>query len=174
MLPSISVALVFLLAVTVSAQSEQPTAKHEVLDCKGPQHRELDFWIGEWDVAHRADGKKAGTSKVEALLDGCVILENWSGVDGFNGKSFNLYDRRMKRWIQKWVDSRGQLLEFEGEYREGRMELRGEQGGETGEPVQLKMTFVRLPDGRVQQLWEQSTDGGRKWHLQFDGIYTRR
>jgi len=31
-----------------------------------------------------------------------------------------------------------------------------------------------LPDGRVRQFFEQSTDGGETWTTWFEGFYTRK
>jgi hypothetical protein len=56
----------------------------------------LDFWISDWEVTDQTTGKKAGTSRIEKLLDGCVIHESWTGVDQYRGNSFNLYNRSKK------------------------------------------------------------------------------
>src|SRR5262245_30372918 len=46
---------------------------------KGPHAREFDFWLGEWEVRN-PKGRVVGHSRIEAILGGCVILEDWSGV----------------------------------------------------------------------------------------------
>src|SRR6185295_12983591 len=69
-------------------------------DVKG---RALDFWVGDWTVTN-ADGSKAGENRVERMLDGCAIMENWHGVDaGDDGKSLFTYDARRRIWDQVWV-----------------------------------------------------------------------
>jgi tetratricopeptide (TPR) repeat protein len=59
------------------------------------ENRQFDFWIGEWNVETTA-GQPAGTSKVERILNGCALLENWSG--GGDGKSLNIYNANRNVW----------------------------------------------------------------------------
>jgi hypothetical protein len=35
------------------------------------------------------------------------------------------------------------------------------------------MKFIKLPDDRVRQLWEQSQDGVT-WKILFDGLYVKK
>ena len=141
-------------------------------DCTGPEYRQLDFWVGEWTVTY-SDGRPAGKSSVQQILKSCVILENWTGVDGFAGKSFNLYDRNKKKWVQKWVDSRGQLLEFEGNLQGKTLEVTGRYKTPEGKNVLASMSFTPASDGTVRQIWKQSSDEGKSWNIEFDGIYKR-
>ena len=70
-------------------------------------YRQFDFWIGEWDV-YGPKGKKAGDSKIDLILDSCIILENWkSSGSNYAGKSFNTYNAVSKQWQQTWVDNVG-------------------------------------------------------------------
>src|SRR5215470_6657481 len=89
-------------------------------------YRQFDFWIGEWDV-YAKSGKKAGDSKIELILDSCIILENWKNASSNNGlyyagKSFNTYNAATKQWQQTWVDNMGGTTEFlEGHYDKNKM-----------------------------------------------------
>lgn len=47
--------------------------------CGSAEHRQFDFWIGNWEV-YGANGKLAGTNRVEKILAGCVLQENWQSV----------------------------------------------------------------------------------------------
>jgi hypothetical protein len=76
-----------------------------------PENRQFDFWIGEWNV-ETTNGQPAGTSKVERILNGCALLENWSG--GGDGKSLNIYNANKKQWQQFWVDAAGEVHEYAG------------------------------------------------------------
>ncbi|MEP6678667.1 MAG: hypothetical protein ABJB78_05170 [Betaproteobacteria bacterium] len=40
--------------------------------------------------------------------------------------------------------------------------------------VMQRITWERLADGRVRQLWESSKNGGTTWTVAFDGYYARR
>jgi hypothetical protein len=145
---------------------------------RAPEYRQLDFWVGEWDVT--AQGKPAGTSSVQLILDDCVVFENWTGVKGMTGKSFNLYDATRKRWQQTWVDSSGSLLEFHGSFKDGALRYTGESpvalaAGQVAPTAAMhKLTFFDQGPEQVRQLWEQSTDGGKTWTVLFDGTYRRR
>ncbi len=50
-----------------------------VYGCDSPESRQLDFWVGEWDLAY-AGGKSRNL--VSKSLDGCVILEQFAGAPG--------------------------------------------------------------------------------------------
>jgi len=141
--------------------------------CSSAEYRQLDFWVGEWVVTN-PDGKTAGNSVIQKILNGCVILENWSGAGGFEGKSFNLYDRDKKKWIQKWVDMQGQLIEFEGNFRGKTLEYTSRSTTPDGKNVVGIMTFTPGDDGTIRQIWKQSKDDGKTWNVEFDGIYKRK
>ncbi len=167
------------LCHVAKAQSPPPSsgARPAVKSCKtGAEYRQFDFWVGEWDV--QVGGKPAGSSSVQLILGDCVIFENWTGVGGMIGKSFNIYDASRGRWQQTWVDSTGTLLELYGEFKDGAMRLIGEKSTPNGGPnagkTLNKISFFPLDGGRVRQLWESSQDDGKSWQVLFDGLYTRR
>jgi hypothetical protein len=158
-----------------ATQSPAPSPAPGKRCTQGPEYRQFDFWVGEWDVSE--GGKPAGTNSIQLILGDCVVFENWTGVGGMTGKSFNLYDARRKRWQQTWVDNNGGLLELYGSYSDRTMRLEGETpvpaGGGTGGAKHKITWFDQGPD-QLRQLWEQSTDGGKTWKVLFDGSYKRR
>jgi hypothetical protein len=132
----------------------------------------MDFWIGEWEV-ESAQGAPAGINKIEVVLDGCIILENWTGRNGYSGKSFNLYHRNTSKWEQIWVDNQGQLTRYEGEAKEGNIYYRSERVNPDGKKVPIKMTY--FPKGnQLRQLGEVSADGGATWTVEYDLLYKRK
>jgi hypothetical protein len=154
------------------AGADPPAPPAKPPGCAAAPHRQFDFWLGEWEVTD-AKGKTAGRNRIVALHDGCALQESWSGSGGFTGTSLNAYDADRKTWHQTWVDNSGGVLQLEGRYADGRMVLAGEsQDG--GSKVMQRITWERLPDGRVRQLWESSKDGGTTWTVAFDGYYTKR
>lgn len=167
--PVVRLAFVLAMPCVLSAQSAQtpPCAV-------SPERKQFDFWIGEWDVA-TPDGKVVGRSSVTSAYAGCVIREVYNVVGGpYRGESFNTFDTRTGRWHQSWVDNGGLLALFDGGLEHGAMVLVGDGVSPQGAPAKQRMTFTPLPDGRVRQLWESSTDGGGTWKPLFDGYYTRR
>ena len=157
------------LTFTQGLRAQSPTPP----PCSTAEYRQFDFWAGEWDVATK-DGKAAGTSSVTRILGGCALLEEWTSLTGpSRGQSFNIYDSRTRRWHQSWVDNGGLLALFDGGLRNGAMVLEGDGAGPNGTTVRTRMTFTPLPDQRVRQLWESSSDKGVTWTPIFDGYYTR-
>ncbi len=138
--------------------------------CSGPEYRQFDFWLGQWDVA-TPDGKVAGTNSITAELNGCVLHEHWVGAKGLRGESFNVFNAVTKRWHQTWVDDAGNSLLLDGAFADGRMVLTGAAAG--GKTLN-KITWEARPDGRVRQHWETSTDAGKTWVTAFDGLYAKR
>lgn len=165
-------------AVPARAQSApaQPAPAQPIVKpgpCDGSEFRQFDFWVGDWDV-FTPDGQLAGTNKVERMLGRCVISENWSGSKGTDGKSFNVYSAVDQKWHQTWVDSQGTLLELAGTFADGRMVLEGDSPVANGNPLRNRITWQKLPDGRVRQHWQVSADGGEKWTDAFIGLYTAK
>lgn len=74
--------------------------------CAAPEHRQFDFWVGEWNVTGQGQvGGPVSTNIVENLLDGCVIQENWTAANGSRGRSINAYDPDTGEWHQTWVSA---------------------------------------------------------------------
>ena len=165
--PSAVATLVVLLAVAGAARAQTPPPPSPPA-CQSAEHRQFDFWLGEWEV-FLPNGKKAGDSRIEAIAAGCALLENWSGNGGFSGKSLNSYDSEDKRWHQSWVDSSGSRLELAGSYADKRMVLSSGSGA-----AMQRIAWSLNDDGSVRQLWESSSDEGKTWTVQFDGRYVRR
>jgi hypothetical protein len=137
------------------------------------QHKQLDFWLGDWAVYDNA-GKLAGVNKIEKLLNGCLIVENWTGAAGMTGKSMNFYDSSLQKWRQVWVDASGNPVFVAGGLQpDGSMRLSGTGKNPQGE-FQRRMTVSKLDDGGLRQHWEQSKDGGATWVTVFDGRYKKR
>jgi hypothetical protein len=72
--------------------------------CSNSFYRQFDFWIGEWE-AFSIKGQKAGDSRIELILDSCIILENWTSTSVANGikyagESYNTYNAATKKWQQ--------------------------------------------------------------------------
>ena len=141
--------------------------------CTAPEHRQFDFWLGDWVVRGPA-GKVVGENHLTSLHKGCVVQENWTGTGGFTGSSLNAYDATRKKWHQTWMDVSGGILLLEGEFAEGRMQLSGKSPPDAQGMIALqRITWTPLPDGRVRQHWETSSDVGRTWTTAFDGYYSK-
>lgn len=168
-------ALFLLLAAALphaaAAQTPQPQPRPT---CKArPEHRQFDFWVGEWEVRNPR-GQTVGTNSVQLILGDCVVFENWTGAGGSVGKSFNVYNAALGKWQQTWVDNAGGVLELAGEFKDNEMRFTGETRGRDGRVTLERLTFTKLGDGNVRQFWQQSADGGKTWTVAFDGLYVRK
>ena len=76
--------------------------------CASPEHRQFDFWIGDWRI-HKPDGSFAGINRITPEYGGCVIHERYVTGKGYSGESLNIYDAARKVWHQTWVDDTGLL-----------------------------------------------------------------
>lgn len=142
--------------------------------CSAPEHRQFDFWIGDW-VVTGPDGEKAGENTIEPILGGCVLRESWRGESGSVGRSFNMYWQRGGEWRQTWVDGAGGRLDLAGGLdADGRMVLAGTMPGRDGSPLLHEIAWTPRDDGTVEQRWRVSRDGGESWENVFVGIYRRR
>lgn len=160
-----------LLGLTAGSSAQDDTAAQPKESCDSPAHRQFDFWVGEWSVTQA--GKNAGINRIERILQGCALLESWTGASGFRGNSLNFYDAARKRWHQTWIDTSGLGLALEGEFTQGSMVLAGSRiDPATQKTVRDRITWTPNADGSVRQLWESSGDG-KSWSVAFDGIYTR-
>jgi hypothetical protein len=169
-MPRVRIALLVLLLVPAAASAQgSPTAPEA---CAAPEHRQFDFWIGEWEVM-LPNGRRAGTNRIQPILDGCVLQESWTGAGGMSGHSYNVYDRSRKVWHQTWVDGQGSLLQIEGRFANNRMILEGETLDSAGARVLNRITWTPMGPDRLRQLWETSKDGGKSWSVAFDGRYVK-
>jgi hypothetical protein len=142
-----------------SAQTERHT----------DQLRAFDFWAGFWNVVEPESGKALGVSRVDLILGGGVLHEQWSGSDGYRGESFNIFDKDRQCWHQSWVSDNGTLLLLDGGMKDGAMDLQGI--APNGELQRIRWT--PRPDGSVLQEWHSSTDNGKSWRRRFAGLYRK-
>ena len=143
--------------------------------CGAAAHRQFDFWLGQWEVRDPT-GKVVGHNRIEAAHGGCALIEHWTSVQGVTGTSVNIYDRDRRQWHQTWVDSGGGLLQLDGGRSDAAMVLVGDafDADAPGRTSRQRITWTPQADGRVRQLWESSSDGGKTWTVVFDGLYARQ
>lgn len=137
--------------------------------CSTPEHRQFDFWLGEWEVRD-PQGEVVGRNHITPLFDGCGLREEWTGAKGLRGTSLNVFADDRGSWHQTWVDSHGTLLQLDGGLRDGAMVLTG-PAGDSGRHRITWSVIDGNPD-LVRQLWETSDDG-ETWTVAFDGRYHR-
>ncbi|MGE0816449.1 MAG: hypothetical protein AB7O93_24125 [Vicinamibacterales bacterium] len=175
------------LALTASLQPLASPAVPPTFDCTGPEYRQFDFWVGEWDVVPNPKttpppkgtppAREPALNVVTKTQGGCVVLETWDDRQGGTGQSFNIYDRVTKEWHQIWVSNTGGLHFYRGGLHDGRMVYLGEvplgpamrvQGRRT-----VRLSFEPRGPDTVRQFSETLNSDGT-WSVNYDLIYTRR
>jgi hypothetical protein len=139
-----------------------------------PESQQFYFWVGDWKV-YDLKGQQTGTSKIEQILNECVILENWTDVFGNKGKSFNFYNTDTKQWQQTWVDDKGSITEFiNGHYSNGAMCFSSSREVySNGKKGNRRLTFFNINENEVRQLGEISFDNEKDWAVEYDLRYLR-
>jgi hypothetical protein len=137
--------------------------------CDSPEHRQLDFWIGDWDVvirSRKAPGsdewsEQKGTQRIEAILGGCAISESFAAVGApapWAGRSYSMWQPALGKWRQTWVDDQGSYLAFTGGLEGGTMALYGEPTEKQGKKVRMRMVFLDVRPGSMRWEWQKTTD----------------
>ncbi len=171
----LNLAVVSMLAASPGMQIS-PTVRNssaevqKAASCSAPEDRQFDFWVGDWDVYDFGDRSTVvARTRVDAILDGCVLREDYQGTNGARGQSFSIYDAARKLWHQSWVTNRGQLLLLDGKFRSGQMVLSGV------DPAKSPRTLVRGTwkpvRGGVRETAVLSTDNGKTWKPWFDLLF---
>ncbi len=158
---------------TTLAQAQPTSAPPPA--CTGAEHRQFDFWLGEWEVRSGTNpGTLQGTSWIERSPNGCWITEHWHSARGSDGSSLNAWDAQYQVWRQFWTGADGVVLRLEGGLRDGAMLMHGELPKTGGGLQRQRIRWTPRRDGSVTQQWDTSDDGGRTWQTSFLGVYRHR
>jgi len=140
-----------------------------------PESRQFDFWLGEWNVVTTTEKTTGGKSRIERILNGCVILENWTSANPpYQGKSFNTYNSVLKRWEQFWVDNSAGMIHFYGGLKDGLMDFWTDAIPQPdGKLLKRHLQFIPLGPDTVRQFSRGSNDDGKTWFVEYDLTYNR-
>ena len=137
--------------------------------CDAPVYRQFDFWLGRWIVTEQ--GKPAGTNRIDRLLDGCALLENWVGAGASRGHSLTFYDVKRALWQQTWIDNSGAAVYLTGHFEHGQMVLSGESVDPRSHAKMIdRIAWTPHSDGSVLLVWDRSLNAGQTWKIIFDGV----
>lgn len=145
--------------------------------CGGPEHRQLDFWLGRWAVRWDAQAglpAGSGTNTVTRAYGGCVVQEAFEGgpaTAGLVGHSVSSFHVPSGRWRQAWVDNQGGHFALVGGPQGPRFVLVASRLRD-GAPVQ-RMVFEDITEQRLTWRWQASADAGATWSDQWVIHYTR-
>lgn len=160
---------VFLLLIAALQAGNVSSAAAPSIGCSASEHRQFDFWLGDWDVFEVDGGTKVARTHVDSILNGCVLQETYEDGTGYKGESFTIYDASRKVWHQTWVTNRGKLLVIEGTLRDGGITL-------TGTDLQDGVKRIvrgkwKPAEGGVRETAVISSDAGATWKPWFDLMF---
>lgn len=159
-----------LLATSTIAHGQAPATQ----PCRATAvSRNLDFWVGDWDVY--VGTTLAGRDTVERVVGGCGVVERWTDAGGGRGMSLFAYDARKDLWTQTWVTDDSSLpggikVKVLRAHAPSTTTFQGEIEGKSGAVYYDRTILTAVSGGRVQQQIQVSRDGVT-WRTAFDAIY---
>lgn len=136
---------------------------------------QFDFWVGDWTCETKGPGNPppaSGTNSIRHIMDGHVVQENFK-MGNFVGTSVSVFNPKMGKWQQTWVDNNGAYLDLVGEFKEGEMTLTTVPKPKA--PLAFnRMIFYDITKSSFMWDWEGSTDGGKTWTLSWRLAYKRK
>lgn len=177
-----SIGLFFLLTGYVMAQADSPAAQPVSTTPPEPVcetmtgFNDFDFWVGTWKV-YSNDEERAfqGDNVISKQHRNCLIMENWTSVQGGDGSSMNYFDPVEKQWRQLWVAG-GYSIDYTGGLDdEGAMVLKGKINYyRPATSYDFRGKWTPNDDGSVRQLFEQYDEEAEQWNVWFDGLYIKQ
>lgn len=168
-------ALVAVLAQPAGAL-EQTSAP---ASCDQPQHHQLDFWVGEWQVYDGASKRLVGYDRVTRSYEGCVIEERLSfltdlyrrpGVNArLAGVAINRFDG--ESWLQMWADNQWGAILLRGALNaDGNMEFVSVTPSRHRD---VRLVYQMHTDGTLEILQYVAPAGSGQWMQYGDLLYRR-
>ena len=144
------------------------------------QSEAFDFWLGDWDLTWQGQNNeiKKGINKIEPVLGGKVIQENFSSLEGdeasrFIGKSWTVFNPQTEEWKQTWVDNSGAYLDFEAFFEDSIKGFQRSFINPKGQKLYQRMVFKDINENTFIWDWESSNDT-ENWTLQWRINYKRK
>lgn len=148
------------------------------LSCQDKEFREMDFWVGDWDLEWDiADGTTGqGTNIItKTPFGGCVITENFDGAptQQFKGMSVSTFHKPAGMWRQTWVDDQGGYFALSGGPQDdGSFKLDMTRLGDTA-PYR-RMVWQDIEGDNLNWYWQGHSVGETEWKDLWVIRYTRK
>lgn len=175
-----TLAVLFAMGFTAPAISEEQVSEEPaqpVAVCESNKSfGDFDFWLGEWNVYSNDDKRQLqGTNSISKRHENCLIMENWTNLQGGTGSSMNYYDPVEDQWRQLWVAG-GYSIDYTGGLdASGSMVLNGRINYyQTGKSHAFRGRWTPNTDGSVRQFFEQQNPESQEWSVWFDGLYVKQ
>ena len=139
--------------------------------CTGAEYRSFDYAVGTW-LGRNTSGQVRGKAEVTQVLDGCSIRMHWTGRT-YEGTNNNSYDATRHLWQKAWFDNTGGIELSEGHIVNKALVYRGVDYDHDKIAGMHRESWIPLPDGRMLEKYEVSSDRGATWTIAFETFYTR-
>jgi hypothetical protein len=142
-------------------------------------YQRLAFWVGDWEVVD-SSGAHYATQRVRAVIDACAITAEWTGRVGDRGMNLSSFDGPTGEWRQMYVSNQVpaplgvQLRRSDPTYGGPGVRFIPLLGPPAAELSRSRVTIMPLSDHRAMQLFEDSKDGGKTWHVIFKAEHRQR
>ena len=162
---ALAVSLLIASAPVMAAEAPPP-------NCNAPEFRQLDFWMGEWNV--KWDGGQ-GVNSITKSYDGCVVEERFDGGSSMHlkGHSVSTYFRDIHQWRQNWVDNEGGYFDFIGGPQPDGTFIFSNLRISKKTPY-ARMVFEKIKKDSLTWRWQKSADEGKTWADSWVIYYTHK
>ena len=158
--------------VSAAAAQTAPPAN----PCTGPEHRTLDFWVGDW-IAQDEKGKVLGINRITRDEYGdCVITEHFRASDGsLIGHSVSMYRPGLAQWRQTWVDNQNGYFDLIGGPVSGtdHIFVLENKRAKENQPFQRMIWQEVKPDSFTWR-WQKRDKADQPWADSWVILYTRK
>ena len=147
-------------------------------NCTDAEYRQLDFWVGHWDLTWAQPDGSEGTGENIISHDpygNCIIMENFDGAPTlqFKGMSVSTYLKPAKMWRQAWVDNSGGFFSlYGGPQDDGSFLLDMERVNDQG-PYR-RMIWKNIKADSLDWHWQGKTDEDAEWTDAWVIYYKRK
>ncbi len=161
-----------LLAATLNGSIAAATPRPA--GCDAAEYRQLDFWLGDWEVFEADDpATPIARARIDAIAAGCGLYERYEQTDGLIGESILSFDAVRRVWQQTWITNYGSLMVIVGRFEDGALTLEGPVHLKDGSSSRQRITWT-AEDGGVREAASISKDGGKTWAPAFDVVFRKR
>ena len=173
-------------SVFAHAQSRAPLEQSAApATCDTPEHHQLDFWLGDWQVFDGATNELVAVDHIEKHSEGCIIQQSMTFLTDMyrrpgvghrlTGMSISRFDG--EQWVQMWADNQWGAILFRGAPAPAAAGSVGSASSMifvTAIPSRkrdVKMVYESRPDGSVRILQYVAPFGSGKWVQYGDLVY---
>ena len=154
------------------SQTRQPQTAAASPCAADSNYQRLAFWVGDWDVVD-STGAHYATQRVRAVLEACAITAEWASGGGYKGMGLSAFDVRTGEWRQMFVanqvpsPSGVALRRSDPSYGGPGVRFIPLLDPPDGNLARSRVTIMPMSNHRAMQLFEDSSEGGKKWHTVF-------